>query len=65
MKTGQWRIGRGSCGQMRPKSTGLDQINRFILGKRRENYFLTEPPLLLVLQFGFLSLEKRLGKLLR
>src|SRR6266516_1758477 len=45
-KTGQWRIGRGSCGQMRPKSTGLDQMEGPILGRRRENHFLIELPLL-------------------
>ena len=45
MKTGQWRIGRGSCGQMRPKSTGLDQMEGPTLGRRGGNHFLTEPPL--------------------
>ena len=45
MKIGQWRIGRGSYGQMRPKSTELDQMEGLILGKRRENHCLTEPPL--------------------
>jgi hypothetical protein len=47
MKTGQWRIGKGSYGQMRSKSTGLGQMEGLILGRRRENHFLTEPPLLL------------------
>ena len=45
MKTGQWRIGRGSYGQMRPKSTGLDQMEGPILGRRWGNHFLTGPPL--------------------
>ena len=45
MKTGQWRIGRGSCGQMRPKSTGLDQMEGPILGRREGNHFLTGLPL--------------------
>jgi hypothetical protein len=43
MKIGQWRIGRGSCGQMRLKSTGLGQMEGCILGRRRENHFLTGP----------------------
>src|SRR5882724_10267481 len=34
MKIGQWRIGRGSYGQM----------GGFILGSRRENHFQTGPP---------------------
>jgi DDE superfamily endonuclease len=38
MKTGQWRIGRWSCGQMSPKSTGLVQMGRLIPGRRRENH---------------------------
>ena len=45
MKTGQWRIGRGYYGQMRPKSTGLDQMEGSILGRRGGNHFLTGPPL--------------------
>src|SRR5467141_3938733 len=44
MKIGQWRIGRGSYGQMRPKSTGLGQMGGFILGSRRGNHFQTGPP---------------------
>jgi len=44
MKIGQWRIGRGSYGQMRPKSTGLSQMGGFILGSRRGNHFQTGPP---------------------
>src|SRR5882724_8622638 len=44
MKIGQWRIGRGSYGQMRPKSTGLGQMGGFILGSRRWNHFQTGPP---------------------
>jgi len=39
MKIGQWRIGRGSYGQMRPKSTGLGQMGGFILGSRMGNHF--------------------------
>ena len=46
MKIGQWRIGRGSCGQMRPKSTGLDQMEGPIPGRRRGNHSVREPPLL-------------------
>ena len=45
MKTGQWRIGRGSYGQMRPKSTELDQMEGPVLGRRGGNHFLTGPPL--------------------
>jgi hypothetical protein len=48
MKTGQWRIGKGSYGQMRPKSIGLGQMEGLILGRRRGSHFLTEPPLLLL-----------------
>jgi hypothetical protein len=48
MKTGQWRIGKGSYGQMRPKSIGLGQMEGLILGRRRGNHFLTKPPLLLL-----------------
>jgi hypothetical protein len=44
IKTGQWRIGKGSYGQMRPKSTGLGQTEGFIPGSRRENNFQTGPP---------------------
>ena len=46
MKIGQWMIERGSCGQMRPKSTELDQMEGPILrGKKQKNHFLTELPL--------------------
>jgi len=31
MKIGQWRIGRGSYGQMRPKSTGLGLLGGLYL----------------------------------
>ena len=34
MKTGQWRIRWESYGKMRPKSTGLDQMEGPILGRR-------------------------------
>jgi len=34
IKTGQWRIGRGSCGQMRPRSTGLGQMGGSTSGKK-------------------------------
>jgi hypothetical protein len=47
MKTGQWSIGKESYGQMRPKSTGLGQMEGLILVRRRRNHFLTGPPLLL------------------
>ena len=43
MKIGQWRTGREFCGQMRQKSTGLDQMEGCILGRRRGHHFLTEP----------------------
>ena len=44
MKIGQWRIGRGSDGQMRLKSTRLGQMAGFILEGRRGNHFQTGPP---------------------
>jgi hypothetical protein len=34
MKTRQWKIGRGSYGQMRPRSTELDQMKGSIPGKK-------------------------------
>jgi hypothetical protein len=39
MKTGLLKTGRGSYGQMRPKSTGLDQMEGFTLGNRRGKSF--------------------------
>src|ERR1700730_8440634 len=39
MKTGQWKIGRGSYGQMRPRSTGLDQMGGSIPGKKGAHPF--------------------------
>ena len=47
MKIGQWRIGRGSYGQMRPRSTGLGQMKGPTLGNKGVNLFQTIPPLLL------------------
>ena len=44
MKTGQWRTGRGSYGQMRPRSTKLGQMGGFIPGNKRVNNFLIGPP---------------------
>ena len=44
MKTGQWRTGRGFCGQMRPRSTGLGQMKGFIPRNKRVNNFLIGPP---------------------
>ena len=44
MKTGLWRIGRGSCGQMRPRSTGLGQMEGSIPGKKEAHPFQTAPP---------------------
>ena len=41
MKTEQWRTGNGFCCQMRQKSTGLDQMEGCIVGRRREHHFLT------------------------
>jgi hypothetical protein len=44
---GQWRTGKGYCGQMKQKSIGLSQMGRCIPGRRGENHFLTGlPPLL-------------------
>jgi hypothetical protein len=42
MKTGPWRIGKGFYRQMRQKSIGLGQMERFISGKKGENHFLME-----------------------
>ena len=47
MKIGQWRIGRGSYGQMRPKSTGLGQMGGPTLGDKEVKLFQTALPLLL------------------
>ena len=44
MKTGQWRIGRGSYGQMRPRSTGLGQMEGSIPGKKGVSLFQTASP---------------------
>ena len=44
MKTGQWRTRRGSYGQMRPRSTGLGQMEGFIPRNKRVNNFLIGPP---------------------
>ena len=46
MKNGQWRIGRESYCQMRPKSIELDQMEGPILGRKGGSHFLTELPLL-------------------
>src|SRR6266567_5720759 len=37
MQTGLWRIGKGYSGQMKQKSTGLDQMARCIPGNREVN----------------------------
>jgi hypothetical protein len=42
MKTGLWRTGKGFYGQMKPKSIGLGQMERFISGKKRENHYISE-----------------------
>src|SRR5437868_4240308 len=47
IKIRQWRIGRGSYGQMRPRSTGLGQMEGPTLGNKGVNLFQTAPPLLL------------------
>jgi hypothetical protein len=39
MKTGQWKIGRGSYGQMRPRLTELDQMEGSIPGKKGAHPF--------------------------
>src|ERR1700730_19327047 len=39
MKTGQWKIGRGSYGQMRPRSTELNQMEGSIPGKKGAHPF--------------------------
>jgi hypothetical protein len=45
MKIGQWRIGRESYGQMRPRSIGLGQMEGPIPGKKGVHLFLTALPL--------------------
>ena len=47
MKIGQWKIGRGSCGQIRPRLTGLGQMEGSIPGNQGVRPFQTAPPLLL------------------
>jgi hypothetical protein len=47
MKTGLWRIGKGSYGQMRLKLTGLGQMGGSTHGKKEGSHFQTEPPHLL------------------
>jgi len=47
MKTGQWRIGKGFFGQMRPKLIGLGQMGGFILGSKRGKHFQIGSPYLL------------------
>ena len=42
MKTGLWRIRKEYFGQMKQRSTGLGLMEGCILGKKRENHFLTE-----------------------
>ena len=44
MKTGQWRIGRGSYGQMRLRSTGLGQMEGSISEKKGVSLFQTASP---------------------
>ena len=36
--------GKGSCGQMKQRSTGLGLMEGYILGRRRENHFLIGLP---------------------
>jgi hypothetical protein len=48
MKIGQWRIGRGFYGQMRPRSTGLGQMEGPTLGNKGVNPFQTALLLLLL-----------------
>ena len=40
MKTVYWGIGRGYCGQMRPESIGLGQMEDHIFGRKKGDYFL-------------------------
>ena len=55
MKTGQWRIGKGSFGQMRLKSTGLGQMEGSIPGSKGENHFqIGSPPLLSSMEEGII-----------
>jgi hypothetical protein len=42
MKTGLWRTSKECCGQMRPRLTGLDLMERCMFGKKGENQYLTE-----------------------
>src|SRR6202522_3475558 len=41
MKTGLWRIGKGCCGQMRQRLTGLGQMRRCMFGNNEGNQYLT------------------------
>src|SRR5271170_6399763 len=40
IKTGLWRIGKGSCGQMKQRLVELGQMGRHMYGRRGENSFL-------------------------
>ena len=44
IKNEQWRTRRGSCDQMRPRSTGLGQMGGFIPRNKRANNFSIGPP---------------------
>ena len=39
---GQWRTGKGCCGQMRQRLIELDQMGRHMYGKKGGNHCLTE-----------------------
>jgi hypothetical protein len=45
MKIEQWRIGKGSCGQMRQKLIGFSQMGGCIPGKKEVRACLTGLPL--------------------
>ena len=68
IKIGQWRIGRGSYGQIKPRSIGLGQMEGPTLGNKEVNPFQTILPLLLssmeggiILWYGGVWAEMGLG----
>jgi hypothetical protein len=56
MKTRQWKIERGSYGQMQPRSIGLDQMGGSIPGKKGAHPFqITSLPQLLSIEEEIIS----------
>ena len=54
IKIGQWRTGKGSYGQMRPRLIGLGQMEGSTLERRKENPFqIGLPPLLSNMEESF------------